>query len=308
MNERVSEALQFVSSDDRETWVQMGMAVKSLLGDGGFEIWDAWSRLSDSYKPESAKAVWKSISQYGGITEGTLFHTARMNGWRDNGEWHQPTPEETAERKRLAQKKLNEQERKTTSARQDAARRARTILSNCELDRHAYMDTKGFSDVLVNVWRRVEKPPLMVVPVYYNDEICGVQLINVDGQKTFLTGQRMDMAYFKIGSGKNIFLCEGYATGLSAKEILSKLKFPYTIYVCFSAGNLKKMASVYREAFIFADNDESGTGERVANESGCRYWMPPVVGDDVNDYWRKLGTFKSAMQLKPVLFSNLCHS
>ena len=50
------------------------MAVKSELGDSGFDLWDRWSSYEDSYNEASAKAVWKSISPTGAITIGTLFH------------------------------------------------------------------------------------------------------------------------------------------------------------------------------------------------------------------------------------------
>ena len=47
------------------------MAVKSELGDGGFEIWDTWSQQDDSYRPADARAVWRSIGPGGGITVAT---------------------------------------------------------------------------------------------------------------------------------------------------------------------------------------------------------------------------------------------
>lgn len=42
--ERIREALQFIPSTDRDTWLRMGMAIKSELGEAGFELWDNWSR------------------------------------------------------------------------------------------------------------------------------------------------------------------------------------------------------------------------------------------------------------------------
>ena len=39
------------------------MAVKSELGDSGFDLWDRWSSYEDSPNEASAKAVWKSISR-----------------------------------------------------------------------------------------------------------------------------------------------------------------------------------------------------------------------------------------------------
>ena len=36
--------------------------------------------------------------------------------------------------------------------------------------------------------------------------------------------------------------CEGYATGLSIRAAMRAIKMRYTIYICFSAGNMKEVA------------------------------------------------------------------
>ena len=41
--DRIEDALQFIDPSDRDTWLKMGMAIKSELGDSGFEIWERWS-------------------------------------------------------------------------------------------------------------------------------------------------------------------------------------------------------------------------------------------------------------------------
>jgi hypothetical protein len=71
---RIEQAIGFIPAIDRSVWVEVGMAVKSEFGDVGFPIWDAWSQQADSYKPESAKAVWKSIRESGKVTVATLYH------------------------------------------------------------------------------------------------------------------------------------------------------------------------------------------------------------------------------------------
>ena len=40
----------------------MGMAVKSELGEDGFDLWDEWSQGDESYREATAKAAWRSIS------------------------------------------------------------------------------------------------------------------------------------------------------------------------------------------------------------------------------------------------------
>ena len=57
---RIESAISFIPAIDRDVWVEVGMAVKSELGDSGFDLWDRWSSYEDSYNEASAKAVWKS--------------------------------------------------------------------------------------------------------------------------------------------------------------------------------------------------------------------------------------------------------
>ena len=47
-----------------------------------------------------------------------------------------------------------------------------------------------------------------------------------------------------------------------------------------------------------AHNVKSGTGEKAAIESGRKFWLPPVVGEDFNDAWQAEGTFKMSQLLR----------
>jgi hypothetical protein len=81
--ETLAEALSHIPPCcDYHTWVQLGMALKSALGDAGFERWDRWSSGSPKYDARQMEAKWRSFSAQGGITAGTLFHLARQHGWR----------------------------------------------------------------------------------------------------------------------------------------------------------------------------------------------------------------------------------
>jgi len=101
---RVREALAHVPANDRDTWLKMGMAVKSELGDDGYDLWDEWSQRDDSYDERDARSVWRSISPNGKVTSGTLFHEAKRHGYATNGSHTpiDPSPEETARREREA--------------------------------------------------------------------------------------------------------------------------------------------------------------------------------------------------------------
>jgi putative DNA primase/helicase len=54
---------------------------------------------------------------------------------------------------------------------------------------------------------------------------------------------------------------------------------------------------------VVADNDESGTGERIAKQTGLPYWMPPDIGFDFNDYHIKYGLFKASQAINKLLLS-----
>jgi putative DNA primase/helicase len=76
----IENALARIPADDREVWVQVGMAIKSELGNAGFDIWDVWSQSAGNYNEQSARNTWRSFKD-GRIRIGTLFYHARLNGW-----------------------------------------------------------------------------------------------------------------------------------------------------------------------------------------------------------------------------------
>lgn len=180
-----------------------------------------------------------------------------------------------------------------------AAEKADWILSQCELLTHPYLEAKGFKDAVGNVWTP-DKEKLLAIPMRVGDKIVGCQLIDEAGGKKFLKGQRTSGAAFVIGQrGLNV-VCEGYATGLSIRAALAALKTPSRLFVCFSAGNLGKVAATLPRGLCVADNDASGTGEKVAKETGWRYFMPPEVGQDFNDWHIATSLFKCSQALRSV--------
>lgn len=64
--EVIRTALFSIPAHDRDTWLRMGMAVKSELDEDGFALWDDWSRTADNYNAKDAKTVWRSIKPNGG--------------------------------------------------------------------------------------------------------------------------------------------------------------------------------------------------------------------------------------------------
>lgn len=191
-------------------------------------------------------------------------------------------------------------ERKKLQA--DAASKAKWILGQCELNLSAYLARKGFPEISTNLWTKGGDYPVLVIPMRIDKEIIGCQLIDNDGNKKFLRGQVTNDACFTIGQGRQVFMVEGYASGLSLQVILQTLRISYQIKVTFSAGNLARFARRF-DGFVIADNDASGVGQRVATESGRRWWMSPKTGQDINDYHLSDGVFKVSQEIRKLIYS-----
>ena len=161
---------------------------------------------------------------------------------------------------------------------------------------HPYLEAKGFPDEQGNVlWQ--DGKPVLLIPMRVAGNLVGLQQIDQDGGKKFLYGQRTSNAVFTFDNkGMNV-LCEGYATALSVRLAFKQMKQRYTLHVCFSAGNMAKVAAGLEPVLLIADNDASGTGQRVAEESGWKYWLSDCVGEDANDFHQRVGLFQFTQSL-----------
>lgn len=73
------DALTRLPSDDRDTWVRFGMALRAI-GQDGFTLWDEWSRKSDKYDPVDSMRVWRSFKP-GAVNFESIFYAAQQAGW-----------------------------------------------------------------------------------------------------------------------------------------------------------------------------------------------------------------------------------
>lgn len=220
--ERIREALHFISASDRNTWVQMGMAVKSELGEAGFEPWEAWSTQAESFDPKAARAVWKGIHADGKITAGTLFHEAKANGWRDDGTHPKPTPEKIAEKKQRKAENDAQAEAEERAKNVAAIQRAAEILEAATGDpaTHSYpaILKKGINlgpRVKRGKWTQRGWPDALLVPIYQPDgQVWSVEAINVDGAKDSLKDGKKAGGFHhfgKITGAKRVLIGEGLA-------------------------------------------------------------------------------------------------
>lgn len=229
-------------------------------------------------------------------------------GWCQNWELHESPVlwkadgiQDTPQLRQRIKESHKKYQQERNEAAQQAAKKANWILSQCELNLSSYLARKGFPDMSANMWFRKDSEPLLVIPMMIDRKVVGCQLIAEDGNKRFLKGQITKGAYFPIGQGDNLFYVEGYASGLSLQKILQSLKISHRVIIAFSAGNIAYLAKKHN-GFVIADNDASVTGERVARESGCKWWMPPTVDQDINDYHLAAGIFKVSQEIKKAFY------
>lgn len=293
--DRAESALQFISPVDRETWVMAGMALQSEYGDAARDLWMTWSRQAESFRELDARSVWKSFKGTG-ISIASLLHEAKQAGWRDEG-FQRPTPDQIQAQRVAAAERASEEGRQRARLASAAAKKADWILSQCKHERHAYLDSKGFTELEGLVWWPDETTNLLCIPMYVAGKLVGVQMIDRDGSKKYLSNQITSMAEYVFDCnsiGATEWWIEGYGSALSLRACLHALKARYRIHVTYSAGNLQRMA---HSGYVVADNDASGVGEVAAIATGLPYWMPERSGQDINDVHQAMGTFRASQVL-----------
>ena len=175
-----------------------------------------------------------------------------------------------------------------------ASGKAAFILNNAVKKPHSYLEKKGFPEEKGWVWGE-----LLIIPMRINGDLVGCQLIDPEGNKKFLSGQKTKNASAIFDNKGQIILCEGYATALSIRRALKTIKTRYKIVVCFSASNLSEMAKAYPDSLIVADHDIVGI--RVAKQSSRPYWVSPNEGEDFNDYELRVGAERAGKSLASLI-------
>ena len=205
--------------------------------------------------------------------------------------------------------------RQTANAQKDngyelAAQRADIALRSAKMDTHAYLTIKGFPDMQGLV---LDDKLLIPMRNVVTNKLQGYQQIFWDGpnmryEKKMLTGMRAKNAVFFLGerSAPEAWLVEGYATGLSLHAALRSVGLKASVVVCFSASNMIAVADqIQGKRFIYADNDESKTGEKSAIATGLPWTMSDEVGFDANDDHKKTGLFSVVKKIMDLRSKNL---
>jgi phage/plasmid primase-like uncharacterized protein len=179
---------------------------------------------------------------------------------------------------------------------QQAAIQADKVLRSAKYEHHPYLEIKGFRETRGLV---LDDSLLISMRNVVTNKLQGYQSIRWNQEerryeKKMLTGMRARNSVLFLGDrdAKEFWLVEGFATGLSVRHALRSVGIPAAVVICFSANNLVQVADQIKGTrLIFADNDESKTGENSAIQTGLPWTMADTVGWDANDLHLKEGVF-----------------
>lgn len=248
--------------------VHAQLASAGLIVDGPLEI-GSFQRCKAEGDRAGKRSGWYVLHELR-LDSGDVVLVGRYGNWRagDGNSGHKvefsARELNKAERDRFMRlqeetrmKALEERKRKNESA----ARRAAQMW--------ARLPDSGPSEYLkrkkVGLYGCKMAKGTLVVPVRNGDEeFTGLQFIDPDGGKRFLTGTYKQGCYHLIGelpTTGRLGIAEGYATAATIHKVLG-----ITVAVAFDAGNLGPVARVLRsiapdsQIIIFADNDAATPG------------------------------------------------
>jgi putative DNA primase/helicase len=144
---------------------------------------------------------------------------------------------------------------------------------------HPYLKRKGIKPhgILVDDLGR------LLVPMFTVDgELVNLQLIDGDGNKSFLRGgQTKGCAYKVKGEGRTVIEAEGFATAATINEATG-----LDVVVAFSAGNLAEVASLIRND-MHAENSwvaKVHEERELQRERPVKFWDKFIIA--VDDDWK----------------------
>lgn len=270
----IQAALSYIPAHDRDVWCKIGMAVKSELGEEGFPLWSDWSQNADTYKQADARAVWKSFKSSGPVTIASLFGLAKEHGYRPEHPARTIDPAEMLRRAQARQEVERSERENTEASHREAARKAADLWgrANPHPDpNHAYLARKGVPAVGIR-----QMDDALIVPLYGADKaLVGLQFIQPDGQKRFITGTRKAGSWCVLkpegippADWQTILIAEGWATAASLHTATGK-----PVFIAFDCGNLSAVARYIRQQFhaarllFCADDDAHGKGQHHAQQA-----------------------------------------
>ena len=240
-------------------------------------VYDKWTRVKTVDHPNKKNGSYIYDGRSGAVLNWAVHEKAII--------WKGEARNDPLYRVKIQKSREDSEERN-----QKAASKAGWILKQAVKSTHPYLAKKGFPEEKALVW-----DGLLVIPMRIDDELFGLQLIDSDGNKKFLSGQKNKGAVAVFDNKGIPILCEGYATAMSIRRALKSVRTRYKIVVCFSASNLALVCEKYPDCIIVADHDTVGMG--VAKKSGRPFFVPPNLKEDFNDYELRVGAAKAGKSL-----------
>lgn len=227
-----------------------------------------------------------------GYPEGIFGHWSRLP---DTKKWQPKHKNKLTHEERHQLKQLHEQRRvadelalqeRRTECRARAAKMF--AMAKDASNDHEYLKQKN-----VNAHGIKELDEVLLIPLYKDGILTGLQLILSEGTKRFLPGTEKTGAYFSIpGKGNNVYIAEGYSTAATIHELTG-----CTVHVAFDCGNLKAVAKAVKtahpecELVICADNDRHTPGnpgltnaKAAALATDAKLAIPTFPGDEGTDF------------------------
>ncbi|SAL79160.1 DNA replication protein [Caballeronia choica] len=308
-HERIRIALEHIPPDvDRETWRRIAAALKTELGDAGFDLFCLWSANGDKYHAPAARDTWLSQTP-GRITIGTLFEIAKRYGFDTRS--NRPAPLPLAAR---AQREAQRQKRKTSelAARDTKLKHAATVAlavwnkATSARDDHPYLTRKGVRAVealreidatklaaLANYTPKSNGEPLqgrvLVAPVQIDGRLSTLEMIDEAGRKSALAGGAKAGGCWSAvpipARVSEIVIVEGVATALSIYECTGA-----ATVAALSCSNIHKVTDAMRAqhpAAAIVVAGDVGNGESNARKAvlaaGVKLALPDFGVDRHND-------------------------
>jgi hypothetical protein len=199
------------------------------------------------------------------------------------------------EKIRLARKKL---EGEKAAKQYQIAESLEDFISGLPEGRNGYLERKKIDgDFLLNNNK-------IIIPLQdINGKLWTYQTIDAQGNKLFMKGGKKKGNFYLFGElshEKEIYLCEGFATGYSIARGLdySNETVSHCVAVGIDAGNLKAVCAELLGAdykvIVCADNDEAGLD--AANACGVEVLVPSL--GDFNDVHVEKGIAQVAKEIK----------
>ena len=282
-----SEFESFLLSNGMTVDTKTGLKVDGKIGRAYMEVGNK-RKLTGWYQ------LWLNQSvPYGRCGDYRIDHVEPTAQWRpNNASRYEMTEEQKEEVKRLQEEAKIDLANKQTKA----AKIAQNIWNKAvPTEKHPYLERK---QVLSHGLRQGEDGRLIIPLLDAQLEIVGLEYIDDDGGKKFLTGTKKKGSFYILGEhmlqdAKVINYAEGYATAASYFQDMAQ-----PVIVCFDAGNLKPVGETISDYFpnakhiFIADADESKTGEIKAVEASqavrsrgaeSEVLIPEEIGD-YNDH------------------------